>query len=157
MKFKRHAIYAVLALVLSALPYASFAFNESLSFRRTPNGTIEAVVSGLSDGPACETEFVPPNSLVVTGNVITINSPYIGYACPIPFPRSPYAIAVDLGALEGGPYQVTWTEGPLVVSGTLIPDSLPAPVGIPVSTPAAMVVMVLAIFLVSAGRLRKRQ
>jgi hypothetical protein len=145
MKFNRLASCAALAFVLSALPDASSAFNETLSFRRTPVGTIEAVVSGLSDGPACQTEFVPPNSVVVAGNIVAINSPYFSHLCGIPFPPNPYAISVDLGALAGGPYQVTWTEGPLSVSGTLIPDSLPALVPVPVATPAAMAALILLI------------
>src|ERR1019366_3861855 len=100
MPLMRRLITKWTIVLLLMMPSASlFAYNESLAFRRTPSGTIEAVVYGLSDGPACQTEFVPPNSVLVSGSTITITSPYTAYTCGIPPPPAPYQVAADLGVL----------------------------------------------------------
>jgi hypothetical protein len=135
--------------LLLMLPSASlFAYSETLSFRRTPSGTIEAVVSGYNDGPFCETEFVPPTSISISGTTISIESPYTAYFCGLPFTPSRYSVTADLGALTGGPYQVTWTEGPLSVSGTLVPDSL-VPISIPTLSTFALTVLALVLVAVA--------
>src|SRR5690349_7651267 len=114
----------LLGIVLTVISASSFAYNESLSFHLTQAGTIEAVISGLSDGPECKTEFISPISMVVSGNAVTITSPYTDYFCGLPLPPAPYQVTADLGTLSGPSYQVTWTEGPLVVSAMLVPDAL---------------------------------
>jgi hypothetical protein len=131
-----------------------FAYNETLSFRITPSGTIEAVVSGLNDGPSCQTEFVPPNSVIVGSNTITITSPYTFYFCGLPASPVHYEVVADLGVLTGSSYQVTWSEGPLMVSATLVPSALTPndPNPVPAMSWPSIVMSALAVALAATWR-----
>ena len=144
---------AVLALLLLVSMPAS-AFNESLTFRRSANGSFQAVVSGLSDGPSCETEFVPPSDVQIAAATITITSPYESYACSIPQTATPYQVMADLGPLSGASYEVTWTEGELQLTGVLVPAALGTVFGAPTLTSwsLAALVMLLAAFALHRSR-----
>ena len=150
-RWRVRRIVANLAILSFMLPASSpaIAFQESLSFRRAADGGLEAVVSGLSDGPSCETEFVPPSDVQVASATITITSPYEWYLCSLPMAAVPYQVVADLGQLSGASYEVTWTEGPLQLSATLVP----AGVG-PVSaapTASFWVLAMMAVLLAAFG------
>lgn len=103
------------------------ASNESLSFRRTPSGSIEAVVSGTDS--ICDVIFLPPNQVTLEGETLTITSPDGGRDCPIPGGPSPYEIATDLGILLGERYVVVWNQpvaGDVTyqVSAVLVPSAI---------------------------------
>ncbi len=132
----------------------AFAFQESLSFHRAVDGGFEAVVSGLSDGPSCETEFVPPSDVQIAGATITITSPYESYACSIPQTAVPYQVVADLGQLTGASYEVTWIEGPLQLSATLVPAGVGPVSSVP--TASSWVLAMMAMLLATFGLRRSR-
>lgn len=148
-------------LMLMTISHSAFAFDESLSFRASANGNIEAVVSGLSDGPGCQSEFLAPTSVEVNGSVITITSPPDPDLCALPFEPKPYRVVANLGHLAGQSYQVTWSQGSaLRLTGQLVPSALrvntdPAPA----LSLFATILMMFCIVLVAArlqGRASKR-
>lgn len=85
------------------------AFDESLSFRRTASGSIEAVVSGFNIG--CAYDFLPPNQITLQGGTFTITAPtVIVRNCTIPTSHDPYSVTADLGILHGQSYDVVWNQ-----------------------------------------------
>lgn len=83
------------------------AFDESLSFRRTSSGSIEAIVSGFNIG--CAYVFLPPNQIAHQGTTVTIAAPTaIVRNCTIPTSYDPYNVTADLGILQGQSYDVVW-------------------------------------------------
>lgn len=150
-RWRVRRIVANLAILSFVLPVSlpAIAFQESLSFRRAADGGLEAVVSGLSDGPSCETEFVPPSDVQVASATIAITSPYEWYFCSIPMTATPYHVVADLGQLSGASYQVTWTEGPLQLSATLVPAGIGPVFAAPTASFWALAMM--AVLLVAFG------
>jgi hypothetical protein len=68
--------------LLLLLSHGALASNESLTFRRATNGHIEAVVSGLDDGPGCLLlEFTAPLPVTITGNTIVITNRHGDATC----------------------------------------------------------------------------
>jgi hypothetical protein len=138
MRLRRNFLVLLFAVscCLLASTIAS-AFNESLSFRRTASGSIEAVVSGMTD--LCGPVFYAPNEVSVEGATVAINSGDASVSCPLPASPRPYLVTADLGMLTGRSYQVVWSENwsgtTLQISGELIPAAL-AGGGQPVSAPA---------------------
>ncbi|MGN6519853.1 MAG: hypothetical protein ACTHK2_10565 [Dokdonella sp.] len=103
------------------------ASNESLSFRRTPSGSIEAVVSGMTDG--CPPVFLPPESIASAATTITITSYSESGLCSLPFTPIPYSVTADLGILANQTYQVIWIQpfdvgDPLQLSAVLVPAAI---------------------------------
>ncbi|MEO5561615.1 MAG: hypothetical protein ABIR10_18255 [Dokdonella sp.] len=104
------------------------ATDESLSFRRTASGSIEAVVSGRDN--LCGEIFWPANQVTIEGGTITINSPEQQRDCSLPRdPPLPYSVTADLGTLPAQRYDVVWNQtlsvgGPLHVSGVLVPAAI---------------------------------
>jgi hypothetical protein len=143
--------------LLLLLSHGALASNESLTFRRATNGHIEAVVSGLDDGPGCLLlEFTAPLPVTITGNTIVITSSFIPTSCTIPlFPLVPYQVVADLGILALGIYQVTWTQGPIALSAQLVPAAL-APEVIPTTSGTALIPMSLLISFIAARSLARR-
>lgn len=113
---------------LSASTIAS-ASNESLSFRRTASGSIEAVVSGSTD--TCDRVFLGPAEVTIEGTSIAIASPDGAVGCTIPiYPPRAYSVVADLGVLSSQSYHVVWSEA--VDNGTMLQlsaDLNPAAVG----------------------------
>ena len=106
----------------------ALAVDESLSFRRTASGSIEAVVSGGDN--LCGEVFWPANQVTIEGGTITINSPERERDCSLPRdPPLPYSVTADLGTLPAQRYDVVWNQtlsvgGPLQVSGVLVPAAI---------------------------------
>jgi len=103
------------------------ASNESLSFRRTASGSIEAVVSGTTDG--CPPIFLPPDGVVAIGATLTITSQVAGGGCYLPHTPMPYSVTADLGILANQSYQVVWNQpfdagAPLQLSAALSPAAI---------------------------------
>ncbi|HET6546646.1 MAG TPA: hypothetical protein VFG55_07875 [Rhodanobacteraceae bacterium] len=120
----RSALHTGILFCLLSVSTHAYALDEILSFRSSPLGGVEAVVSGLSDGPNCAPEFLPPASVQIEETSISIVSPEPPSGCFIPLPAEPYQIVAELGPLPGPRYDVTWTQDPLQVSGVLIPGDL---------------------------------
>jgi hypothetical protein len=100
------------------------ASEEILTFRQSPGGGIEAVVSGLDDGPGCAPEFVAPSSVVVEGTAITITSSNNEVLCTLPQTPVPYEVVADLGLLTGDRYDVTWEQNSMVLTAVLVPSAV---------------------------------
>ena len=135
----------------------AWAINEALTFRVVGNGHVVAVVSGLDDGPGCLLqEFHRPESIIVTGNSIAITSnANVGF-CTIPlFPLVPYEVVADLGVLAPGVYQITWTQGPVVLSAQFAATAL-APEPIPTMSFAALLTLALSISFITTRSLTTR-
>ena len=103
------------------------ASNESLSFKRTASGSIEAVVSGITDG--CPPVFLPPNAIAVDGATVTITSSVESWLCFLPQAPVSYIVTGDLGILANQSYQVVWNQpfdagAPLQLSGVLLPAAI---------------------------------
>lgn len=139
------------------------ASNESLSFRSTPSGSIEAVVTG-TDG-ICDVVFLPTNQVTLEGATITITSPDGLRNCPLPGAPRPYEVATDLGILHEQRYDVVWNQpvsGGMThqVSAVLVPAAI---VGGAVAMPAptlswwglALLTLVLGTFAVRHGKLTR--
>ena len=145
-----------IVLVFGLLSFdRSFAFNESMTFRLAATGEVEAVISGLSDGPMCQLEFDPPSSVVVSGTNIAITSPYVPTLCFLPLPTTPYQVVASLGALTPATYQVTWTEGPLVLTGQLTTSVL-GPSAIPALSRSTLMFIAILVALIGAWSLGPR-
>lgn len=119
----------LIGLLIAAQP--AFALNESLYFRLAPSGTVEAVVTG-DDAGSCAFRFLPPTSVVITGNSVAIVAPLFPLNPCIPPgpPFSRYEVVANLGALTGAVYNVTWSQGLFILSAMLTPSAL-SPQGIP--------------------------
>jgi hypothetical protein len=113
-------------LCLLAAGSSAYAYDDSLSFRSSPSGGVEAVVSGMSDGPDCRPEFEPPSSVQIVGASVVIDSPDEVRACFIPFAPVAYQVVAQLGVLAGPRYDVVWNQGALQLTGVLIPAALAA-------------------------------
>lgn len=142
---------------LLILPTQLFAFNETLSFRLYSSGEVMAIVSGLSDGAGmCQEEFVAPSSTIVAGTNITITSPSVGFLCFIPLAPTPYRVVANLGPLAPSTYQVTWTQGGLVLNGQVSPAALALPAGIPALSPLGIALTALLMAGIGACSLTMR-
>lgn len=103
------------------------ASNESLSFRSTPSGSIEAIVSGTDS--ICDVIFLPSIQVTLEGETLTITSPDGLRFCPIPGAPRPYEVATDLGILRAQRYVVVWNQpidGGVThqVSAILVPSAI---------------------------------
>lgn len=144
----RSALKIALVVGLMSAFAPAHALDESLSFRPSPIGGIEAVVSGRSDGPGCEVEFLPPSSIEVDGTSISIASPYDDRGCFLPMAPVPYEVVAELGVLAAPSYDVTWTQNSLELHGTLVPGSLAGGiVALPMLSPAALIVLGLLLWV----------
>ena len=116
---------------LSLAGQPAFALNEFLYFRLTPSGAIEAVVTG-DDAGGCAFRFLTPTRVDITSNSVTIVSPLFPLnPCIPPGPPYPrYEVVANLGALQAPVYNVTWRQGPDILSAMLTPSAL-LPQGIP--------------------------
>jgi len=108
-------------------PASALATDESLSFRRTASGSIEALVSGITTG--CEYVFLPPNEVAVEGATLTITSPGVSGMCYLPHPPTRYSVTADLGILQAQRYQVVWNQPvevgeALQLSAVLLPAAI---------------------------------
>ncbi len=150
------AVFAnrVVACVLLAAPLPALALQESLSFRQAADGSFQAVVSGLSDGEGCRSEFTPPVDIAIDGAAIAITSIDPGGWCSIPLAPVPYVVVAPLGRLAGARYEVTWTQTPLQLSGVLIPAGTLRVFGAP--TLSAWALAVLAGLLVVFASVQQR-
>jgi len=153
--FPRCGTVGFCAYSLWFLSIQAVASNEILTFRVTNGANIQAVVSGLSDGPGCSPEFLPPFSVVVASSSISIMSPPPTPFCFLPLAPTPYQVVADLGVLTGATYLVTWDGGFLVLSGALSPAAL-APAIIPALSPTALLALVVCIALLAARSLTRR-
>ena len=125
MSRSKRLAFRVIAILCVALPSAPvLAFNDSLSFRINPNGDVEAVVSGMTDG--CRVEFHAPSSVIAAGLDIAITSPSFN-ACFLPLPVSNYQVVANLGPLAPATYHVIWTQDPHVLAGHVSPAALLPP------------------------------
>jgi hypothetical protein len=145
--FTRSAGIGAICLTISS---PSFAVNDSLSFHQAPSGHILAVATGDAV-PGCTTAFaLAPSSITISGNNIAIVSPAVNNPnCFLPPPFQPYQTTADLGVLTLAAYDVTWTAGPFVLFGELLPTALTM-VSLPTLSHAALVVLLLSI-LAAAG------
>ena len=148
---------ALLTIAVSLLSTPAMADSESLSFRRTPSGEIEAVVSGLLTNE-CGFRFLAPTSVTIVGGSIAIVSPNIPpLPCFTPIvPPRPYEIVANLGLLPASSYAVTWTQGPTVLSAQLSPADL-APVAVPTLGQYALILTALALGWIGAGTVKRRR
>jgi hypothetical protein len=150
-------VAGVLLVGLFASTSAS-ASNESLTFRRTATGSIEAVVSGTTTG--CDVFFYPSNAVTVEGGTVTITSLEASGDCPLPHTLTPYEVTADLGILAAQSYQVVWNQpfvaGNVVqVSAVLVPAAVVGGVAISAPTLSWWGLTVLTLMLGAfAGRHR---
>lgn len=131
-------------LLLTFSPVAQ-ASDEVLTFQASPARGIEAVVSGLNDGPGCVPEFVAPSSVVVEGTAITITSLNDEVLCTLPQTPVPYEVVADLGHLTGDRYDVTWEQGSMSLTGVLVPAAVVG--GPPAPIPTLSLAGILALLL----------
>ena len=149
----RLGLFALLWLVFFGLfaSTSASAFDESLSFRRTSSGSIEAVVSGLTD--TCGFVFLSPAVATIQGSTISIISPDGSGLCSIPiYPPRAYSVATDLGILPGESYQVVWSEAvdngtTLQLSATLTPAAITGGAAMPAPALSWIGLAVLALML----------
>jgi hypothetical protein len=140
---------------------SSYANNETLSFRYTAQGTIEAVVS--ESRIYCKYNFFEPsNSVSINGNIIAITSqPYGSYACfPLELPGR-YEVVANLGKLNASVYQVTWSQplfsgGALMISASLVPSSL-MPVSIPTLSWPSLIALAMQIAMITVWFTRRKR
>lgn len=97
-------------MCLIAVVGVAHASEESLTFRRGTDGRYLAVIDGISDGPGCVPEYLPPESVDVVGDAITAISPEDATGCFLPLAPRPYEVVADLGLLFEAHYDVTWTQ-----------------------------------------------
>ncbi len=142
----RSALKIALVVGLMSAFAPAHALDEALSFRRSPLGGFEAVVSGRSDGPGCELEFLPPASVQVDGTSISITSPFDDRGCFLPMAPVPYQVVAELGVLAAPSYDVTWTQNSLQLSGTLVTGSVGGAVSLPAISSWYMAILVLSLF-----------
>ncbi|HJT96672.1 MAG TPA: hypothetical protein VJ696_00010 [Rhodanobacteraceae bacterium] len=110
---------------LLALSTTASALDESLSFRRTADHGLEAVIDGISDGPGCQQEYLSPTSLIIDETTIAISSPADETGCFLPLTPHPYRMIEPLGSLAGDRYDVIWTQPGLPdLTGVLVSDDI---------------------------------
>lgn len=150
-----NAITALFVVALSLAAQSALAINETLYFRLTSSGAVEAVVAG-EDYFGCIPRFLPPTSVAITGTSIAITSPVVPllpcFPPPPPYPR--YEVVANLGVLSAPLYSVTWTMGPTVLSASLSPGSL-SPQGIPTLGNFTLLTMTLLIAFFGMRRARR--
>lgn len=137
----------------------AWAYDESLSFRRSASGSIEAVVSGLDLG--CAVVFAPPNQVTLQGSVYTVSAPEITVSdCFLPNGPGPYSVTADLGLPHGQRYDVVWNQptdsGSLQLTAVLVPANVvgAAPVSLP--TLSLWALSALAFLLATFAVLQRR-
>lgn len=143
---------AAFSVALAVLSRCAMADGESLSFRLTPSGEVEAVVSGLRTNH-CGFTFVPATSTAIVGSSISINVPPPPCNMPI-VPPQPYEVVANLGVLAGASYTVTWTQG-VVLSAQLVPAWL-LPRAIPALGTYGLMLTAVLIALLGAGMANRR-
>lgn len=145
----------VFAISLMSMMRPALGWDESLSFRASSSGGIEAVVSGLSDGPGCRPQLLPPSSVDIRGSSISITSPNDEPGCFIPQYSRPYEVVAELGVLPEPRYDVSWTDASdfLHVSGSVATGNVSGvAVSLPVRSDWALIL--LAVVLLAAGLAR---
>src|SRR5262249_8705730 len=105
-------IIAALLLVLASA--GAYAKGETVSFRLTPSGNVQAVVSGFYDDTCQYSRLVGAwsylDTVTTTGRSITISYIAMGGDCfPDPIPPVRYEEVADLGQLTLPTYDVSWT------------------------------------------------
>jgi hypothetical protein len=147
-------ITASFVIVLTIAAQPARALNESLFFRLTSSGEVEAVVAGDNAG-GCAARFLPPTSIAIIGNVVTIVSPDLPLnPCVPPGPPYPrFEVVANLGTLTAPLYIVTWSQGPSVLTAALSPAAL-APQSVP--TLGAGSLLATALLLAFLGMRRNR-
>jgi hypothetical protein len=146
---------AAFCIALSLLSQSAVADSESLSFRLTSSGQVEAVVSGLRTNQ-CGFVFLPATSIAIVGNSISITSPNPPPPpCDMPIvPPQPYEVVANLGVLTEASYSVTWTKG-VVLSAQLVLASL-GPQAVPALNTHGLVLIAMLIGLLGAGTIGRR-
>ena len=130
-------------------------YDETLSFRLTQTGTIEAVVSGVVHG-FCDTgRWSEPTSITLTDNNIAIVS-YVGELCGLPGPNVPYQVVANLGQLTLPLYGVTWSAGSATLTALLQPSVLALAISVPTMTEIGLILTAALIVMLATKAIRRR-
>lgn len=146
-------------LVVASAFTPAHAFNDTVSFRLSPNGGFQAVVSGMEDGLGCRPEFPPPSSVQIIDGSIEVFSTNDPPGCFLPPDHElPYEVVAELGPLSDSVYHVTWTYstdvyGTLHLTGVLVPSQLLGTPTIPLPTLSLPLLIALGFGLFAVGLL----
>jgi hypothetical protein len=152
--------WPALFLVVSVLADA-----ETLFFRPTADGSVVAVVSGFITDACAGQAVEPPDSVLIVGTTISINSIAVGHpGCvhPLDVPV-PYEVVASLGRLPANVYTVSWTysycrECPrLILFTQTLALSAFAPAGVPVLPRPWLLTTALLLWLSAGCYLRNGQ